>query len=69
MDWALAIKIFYFVVALFSMSVVALMLQNPYETSLQSNSIKVAKKLNDDVEILIKKAKTPENLTTINSEY
>ena len=33
------------------------------------NSIKVAKKLNDDVEILIKKAKTPETLTTINSEY
>ena len=49
MDWALAIKIFYFVVALFSMSVVALMLQNPYETSLQSNSIKVANMQADGV--------------------
>lgn len=49
MDWALAIKIFYFVVALFSMSVVALMLQNPYEASLQSNSIKVANMQADEV--------------------
>lgn len=49
MDWALAIKIFYFVVALFSMSVVALMLQNPYESSLQSNSIKVANMQADGV--------------------
>lgn len=49
MDWALAIKIFYFVVALFSMSVVALMLQNPYEASLQSNSIKVANMQADGV--------------------
>lgn len=49
MDWALAIKIFYFVVALFSMSVVALMLQNPYESSLQSSSIKVANMQADGV--------------------
>lgn len=49
MDWALAIKIFYFVVALFSMSVVALMLQNPYESSLQSDSIKVANMQADGV--------------------
>ena len=45
----MAIKIFYFVVALFSMSVVALMLQNPYEASLQSNSIKVANMQADGV--------------------
>lgn len=49
MDWALAIKIFYFVVALFSMSVVALMLQNPYESSLQSSIIKVANMQADGV--------------------
>lgn len=45
----MAIKIFYFVVALFSMSVVALMLQNPYEASLQNASIKVANMQADGV--------------------
>ncbi|MCR8690198.1 MULTISPECIES: hypothetical protein [Campylobacter] len=49
MDRALAIKIFYFVVALFSMSVVALMLQNPYDHTLEDGNIKVANMQADGV--------------------
>ena len=49
-------------------------LQNIVNQSLNSynagvNSIKVAKKLNDDVAVLIKKAKNPESNITINSDY
>lgn len=49
MDRSLAIKIFYFVVALFSMSVVALMLQNPYDNSILANDIKLANMQADGV--------------------
>lgn len=50
-------------------------LQNIVNQSINSynagvNSIKVAKRLNDDVKVLIRKAKAPEtNLTTITSDY
>ncbi|HDX8139294.1 TPA: LPS export ABC transporter periplasmic protein LptC, partial [Campylobacter fetus] len=42
MDEALVIKIFYFVIALFSVSMVFLMLQTPYSANIYKNELKVA---------------------------
>ena len=42
MGGALAIKIFYFAVAIFSVSIVVLMLQSPYVESFEINNMKVA---------------------------
>ncbi|MCR8678921.1 MULTISPECIES: hypothetical protein [Campylobacter] len=49
MDEALAIRIFYFAVAIFSISVVVLMLQSPYDIKANINNIKVANMQADEV--------------------